>query len=110
MAIAQMTSPQSHGVCPTFVPMTQRFGIILPTIHSHRADIREKFLAISRKVSPEPRTVYVHLTTSTVRLFRPVLLPKADGAVGIMNDFFFLGFRFACYKSGRVERPGWHHV
>ena len=63
------------------------------TTHLHRADIREKFLGISRKVSPEPRTVYAHPTSSTVRLFRPVLLLKADGAVGIMNDFFRIQIR-----------------
>ena len=57
------------------------------TTHSHHADIQRHLLAISRKVSPEPRTVYVHHTTSIVRLFRPILLLKADGAVGKTNGF-----------------------
>lgn len=59
------------------------------TTHLHRADIREKFLAISRKASPEPRTVYVHLTTSTVRPFHPILLLKADWGGGYNERLFF---------------------
>jgi len=57
------------------------------TTYSHRADIRGKFLAISRKVSPEPRDVSVHITKLTVRLFRLILLLKADGTVDKTNDF-----------------------
>jgi len=70
------------------------------TTYSHRADIRRKFLAVSRQVSPEPRTVSVHITKLIVRLFRPILLLKA-----VKQTTFVAGFGFACYESSRVECP-----
>lgn len=72
------------------------------TTYSHRADIRGKFLAISRQVS-SPRNVSVHITKLTVRLFRLILLLKADGTVD--KQLTFAGFGFAWYESCRVECP-----
>jgi len=72
------------------------------TTYSHRADIRGKFLARSRQVS-SPRNVSVHITKLTVRLFRLILLLKADGTVD--KQMTFAGFGFACYESCRVECP-----
>jgi hypothetical protein len=52
-------------------------------------DLRDQFLAVSRKKSPEQRTVRAHLTASTVRALRPILYRRVltRGDQPILQDW-----------------------